>query len=141
MSVFIPIPIAELEPAGERPSKTYRLDFETGRIFAAGSCDGLEAVSQFIKKTLLTPRFRCLVYDSQYGSEIKQTIIAKDVTDEYIETEMPRLIRDAALADSRVLDVHDFAFTFGGDPEGRGSVCVRFKADTVFGTAAIEEVI
>jgi len=88
MPVFIPIPIEELEEPVEQSSKTYRLDFENGRIFSAGSCDGLEAVNQFIKKAILTPRFRCLIYDNQYGSEIKQTIIADDVTNEYIEAEL-----------------------------------------------------
>jgi hypothetical protein len=141
VSVFIPIPIAELVPASEQPSKTYRLDFERGRIFAVGSCDGLEAANQFMKKTLLTPRFRCLIYDSQYGSEIKQTVIAGDVTSEYIETEMPRLVKDAVLADSRILDVYDFTLTFDSDPEKRERAYVRFKANTIFGPTVIEEVI
>lgn len=141
MSVFIPIPIAELAPASEQPSKTYRLDFERGRIFAVGSCDGLEATNQFIKKTLLTPRFRCLVYDNQYGSEIKQTIIAADVTREYIDTEIPRLIKDAVLVDTRVLDVYDFTITYDTDSEKRERAYVKFKANTIFGQTVIEEVI
>lgn len=136
MSFFIPIPIAELEKEHERPSKTYRLDFERKRIFAAGSCDGLEAVNQFIKKTLLTPRFRCLVYDNQYGSEVKQTIIAEDVTTEYVETEMPRLVRDAIMVDPRILDVHDFSHTFDGE-----EAHISFGASTIFGNTVVEVVI
>ena len=136
MGVYIPIPIAELEVAREQPSKTYLLDFERGRIFAAGSCDGIEAAYQFIKKALLTPRFRCLIYDNQYGSEIKQTIIAGDVSAEYIETEMPRIVKDALLVDTRILDVFDFSFSFE-----REKVRVRFQATTIFGDTTIEEVI
>lgn len=136
MAVFIPIPIAELEVDAEQPSKTYKLDIERGRIFPVGTCDGLEAVNQFIKKTLLTPRFRCLIYDNQYGSEIKQTIIAADATNEYIETEIPRLIKDACLCDSRVLDVYDFSCSF--DEE---KARIRFKANTIFGDTVVEEVI
>lgn len=136
MAVFIPIPIAELEVDAEQPSKTYKLDIERGRIFPVGTCDGLEAVNQFIKKTLLTPRFRCLIYDNQYGSEIKQTIIAADATNEYIETEIPRLIKDACLCDSRVLDVYDFSCSF--DKE---KARIRFKANTIFGDTVVEEVI
>ena len=136
MPVFIPIPIEELEEPVEQSSKTYRLDFENGRIFSAGSCDGLEAVNQFIKKAILTPRFRCLIYDNQYGSEIKQTIIADDVTNEYIETELPRLVRDTCLVDSRVLDVYDFSYSFEDE-----RAYIRFKASTVFGNLTIEEVI
>ncbi len=136
MSVFIPIPIEDIEIAAEQPSKTYKLDVERGRIFPVGTCDGLEAVNQFIKKALLTPRFRCLIYDNQYGSEIKQTIIADDATTEYIETEMPRIVKDACLCDSRVLDIYDFSFSFEKE-----RAFIRFTANTIFGETVVEEVI
>ena len=136
MSVFIPIPVEELAPWEEQSSRTYMLDIERGRIFSAGSCDGLEAVNQFIKKTLLTPRFRCLIYDNQYGSEIKQTIIAANVTSEYVETEIPRLVLDACLVDSRVLEISDFSFEFEND-----KAHIRFRANTIFGETVVEEVI
>jgi hypothetical protein len=77
-----------------------------------------------------------LIYDNQYGSEIKQTVIAGDVTSEYAEAEVPRLVRDAVLADSRILDAYDFSFSFQDD-----EAYIRFTADTIFGTAVIEEVI
>ena len=70
--VFVPIPISGIEEEKEQPSLTYKLDLDTGRI--VGKVDGLEAVNQFILKALLTPRFHCLVYDNQYGSEIKDTV-------------------------------------------------------------------
>ena len=136
MGTFIPIPIATLEREREQTSRTYRLDYERGRIFAAGSCDGLEAVNQFIKKALLTPRFRCVIYDNQYGSEIKQLIITNDATQEFIETEMPRLVKDTLLIDNRILDVYDFTFEFNDD-----EVHICFKANTVFGETEIDEVI
>ncbi|MDR1754397.1 MAG: DUF2634 domain-containing protein [Eubacterium sp.] len=135
-SVLIPIPVTEIVQGREEPSKTYRLDF-SGRILSCGSCDGLEAVNQFIKKTLLTPRFRCLIYDNQYGSEIKQTIIADDASEEYIRTDMPRIVKDALLCDTRILDVYDFAFSFSG----REKAYIYFKVNTIFGTTVVEEVI
>jgi len=136
MSVTIPIPIAELAQESEQPSRTYRLDFERGRIFSSGSSDGIDAVNQFIKKVLLTPRFRCLIYDNQYGSEIKQTVVASDVSSEFVETEIPRLVTDALLTDSRILDVYGFDFAFKND-----EVRIKFKANTIFGETVIEEVI
>ena len=136
MSIFIPVPIADLRRERELPSRTYCLDFERGRIFSAGSADGLEAVNQYIKKALLTPRFRCLIYDNQYGSEIKQTVIAGDATAEYIRTDMPRLVRDALLVDSRVLDIYDFSFSFEDE-----RAYIKFKAKTIFGETAIGEVV
>ena len=135
-SVFIPIPISELQFEAEQPSRTYRLDSKRGRILPLGTSDGLDAVRQFIKKTLITPRFRCLIYDNQYGSELKQTIIAGDATPEFIETEIPRLVRDALLVDSRIFDVYDFSISFETE-----NADISFTAHTAFGHTNIKEVI
>lgn len=134
MSVFIPIPIDTVEQEQEQPSLTYALDLTRGRI--TGRVDGQKAVEQAIRKALITPRFRCLIYDNQYGSEIKQTIIAGDVSQEYIETEMPRIVKDALLVDSRVLDVYGFSFSFDNE-----QAFIHFTAKTIFGEIIIEEVI
>nr|DAL85212.1 MAG TPA: Protein of unknown function (DUF2634) [Caudoviricetes sp.] len=134
MSVILPIPIGEVEQQQEQPSLTYRLDLDRGRI--VGMVDGLEAVNQAIRKHLITPRFRCLIYDNQYGSEIKETIIAGDASPEYIEAEMPRIVRDALSIDSRILDVYDFSYSFDGE-----EAFIRFRASTIFGETVIEEVI
>ena len=136
MSVFIPIPITQIEREHEQTSRTYRLDLQRGRIFAAGSVDELDAVNQFIRKTLVTPRFRCMIYDNQYGSELKQTVIASDVTAEFIETEVPRIVRDALSVDNRILDVYGFSFAFNDD-EAR----IKFSANTVFGETTVDEVM
>ena len=52
---------------------TYGLDLDKGRI--TGKIDGLEAVNQAIRKAIITPRWKCLVYDNQYGSEIEDAVI------------------------------------------------------------------
>ena len=134
MSVYIPIPVNDVEFEQESPSLTYRLDLDKGRI--VGRTDGLEAVNQAIRKALITPRFKCIVYDNQYGSEIKSTVIADDVTPEYIESIMPKLVEDVLLADSRILEISDFTFSFEGEV-----AYIEFKASTVFGDINIEEAI
>lgn len=91
--VFVPIAISGIEEEKEQPSLTYKLDLKVGRI--VGKVDGLEAVNQYIEKALLTPRFHCLVYDNQYGSEIKDTIKDESATEELIKSEIPRLVEDA----------------------------------------------
>jgi hypothetical protein len=101
-----------------------------------GSIDGIEAVEQAIRKTLRTPRFRCLIYDNQYGSEIKHTIIAEDATPEFIEADMPRLVADCVLVDDRVFDVNEFTFDFVDD-----EAHIAFIASTVYGEIRIEEVL
>ncbi len=132
--VFIPLPIAGIEEEREAPSLTYKLDLDTGRI--AGMVDGLEAINQFIRKALITPRFHCLIYDNQYGSEIKDTITSENATEELIEAEIPRLVSDALLCDGRVLRVYNFRYEFVED------YChIFFNADTVAGTTSFEGVI
>jgi len=134
MSVLVPFPVNTVEKEKEKPSLTYKWDPDRKRII--GRVDGLEAVNQYIRKTLVTPRFKCLVYDNQHGSEIKAVIIAGDASPEYIESDMPRLVKDAILQDSRVLDAYDFSFSFEDE-----KVYIKFTADTIFGTSIIEVVI
>lgn len=131
---FIPIPIAEIDEAEEIPSLTYQLDLDKGRI--AGKVDGLKAVEQAIRKAILTPRFKCLIYDNQYGSEIEDAVIAKDATPEYIETAVEGFIIDTLKPDTRILSVSGFSFRLEGD-----AAYISFKCDTIFGETSVEEVI
>lgn len=132
--VFIPIPIDTVTEAEEQPSLTYRLDLDKGRI--VGKVDGLTAVNQAIRKAIITPRFKCLIYDNQYGSEIEEAIITKDASPDYIEAVTEGFIRDALRPDTRILSVYDFRFEFEED-----KAHVFFRADTIFGKTEIEEVI
>lgn len=133
-SVYIPIPISEVAEATELPSKTYRLDLDAGRI--TGYVDDLEAVNQAIRKAIITPRFKCLIYDDQYGSEIEEAVIAKDATPDYIEAVLPGFIEDALRPDTRILSIYDFAFEFKDD-----GAHIFFRADTIYGKTTFEEVI
>lgn len=132
--VYIPLPVSEVEESREAPSLTYKLDLDRGRI--AGRINGLEAVNQAIRKAIITPRFKCLIYDSQYGSEIEDTIIANDATQEYIETVIQGFVTDCLKPDTRILSVYDFSVELKND-----SAYISFKADTIFGETTIEEVI
>lgn len=131
---FIPIPVETVLEAEEQPSLTYRLDLENGRI--VGKVDGLTAVNQAIRKAIITPRFKCLIYDPQYGSEIEDAIIAKDATRDYIEAATEGFVKDALLPDTRILSIYDFKIELEED-----RARVSFKADTIFGETEIEEVI
>ena len=132
--VYIPIPVATVKEAEEKPSLTYRLDLDNGRI--VGKVDKLEAVNQAIRKAIITPRFKCLIYDNQYGSEIEDAIIAKDATREYIEAVTEGFITDALRPDTRILKIRDFQFEFVED-----SAKISFSVDTIFGETTVEEVI
>lgn len=132
--VLIPIPIETVTDSEEQPSLTYRLDLDAGRI--VGKVDNLEAVNQAIQKAIITPRFKCLIYDHQYGSEIEDSIIRGDASRDYIETAIEGFVKDALVPDSRVLNVYDFSVTYQND-----AAFISFKADTIFGTTEIKEVL
>lgn len=153
-SVYIPLPITTVQEAAEPPSKTYRLDLEAGRIL--GMTDGQEAVRQAIHKAIITPRWKCLIYDNQYGSEIEAAVIQSmgRATPEYIETVVPGFVRDALRPDTRVTLVYNFVFAFTPEEKAErfpdlydvlgdegDSVFVAFDADTIYGTVQIKEVI
>jgi hypothetical protein len=139
MALDIPIPVDAIEEAQEITSKTYAIDWDNGRII--GFVDEQEAVRQFIKKALITPRFQCLIYDSQYGSEIRDTIIKKDATREYIESEMQFLISDTLIYDERILNVYNVEFDFDDNYPQKDSVIISFDVDTIYGSISVKEVI
>ena len=132
--VFIPTPDETVTEAEEQPSMTYRLDLENGRI--VGKVDGLEADNQATRKAIITPRFKCLIYDRQYGSEIEDAIIRKDATRDYIEAATEGFVKDALLPDTRILSIYDFHIDLEED-----AAHISFKADTIFGETVFEEVI
>lgn len=131
---FIPFPVEMVTEAEEQPSRTYKLDFDRGRII--GMVDGLEAVNQAIRKAIITPRFKCLIYDNQYGSEIEDAIIAKDASRDYIKAAMEGFIKDALLPDTRIISVYDFNISLEED-----GAHISFSANTIFGETQVEEVI
>ena len=134
MALDIDIPITKIEEETEKPSKTYFLDLDNGRI--VGTVDGIEAVKQAIRKAIITSRYKNLIYDSDYGSEVSDMIYDEDSTPELIETALPELIKDTLSQDMRILDVYDFEFKFEDD-----KAYISFSIDTIYGKTDIREVV
>lgn len=140
MSLDIAIDTSSIEEEKEiETSKTYKIDFENGRII--GYVDGQDAVKQFIHKALTTPRFKCLIYTSLYGSEIKERLIDDESTTEYLEADMQRMVEDALLYDGRVLKINNFEYVTYGEEGIKDCVSIKFLADTIFGTIKVQEVV
>lgn len=107
-----------------QPSRTWRLDPDTKRV--AGTVAGVDAVLQAAWLTLLTPRYRHLIYSWAYGSEL-DTLIGTDA--DFAFSEAQRMISEALLADPRITDVRDFV---------RDGGALRFVIDTIFGPKELE---
>lgn len=112
-------------------TRTYGLNLLEGRIDKY--IDGLEAIKQAVFKILETQRYKYLIYDFSYGSELSG-LIGKDR--DYIEMDLKRLIRDALIADDRILNVTDFAFTHEDE-----NVTVRFQVISIEGSFESEVMV
>ncbi len=116
----------------EIPTKTYALDIDSGHI--KGYVDGIKAVEQYIRKALITPRYKCLAYSGEYGSDIETMVVVNKHNRELLKVLMPNIIKDT-LSDDRIVDVYDFEFKDGPD-----CIYIDFTVDTVYGTISIKEV-
>lgn len=114
-----------------QPTKTYQL----GNSSIGGFIDDDEALSQAITKAINTARFRFLIYDDQYGSEL-DSLIGEDVSTALLEEEIPRVIREALIYDDRISDVVDFEIRRTSD-----QVFVSFRVERTGGGFINEEVV
>lgn len=136
MNTYVSIPITGITKKETPPTRTYALDLDKGRI--KGFVDGIEACRQYIRKAIITPRFKCLIYDNQWGSEVKQAITDEDASPAYIAAELPRIVKDAIINDDRIIDVDTSAFTFEFVGDG---LYIDFTVDTIYGKINIQEVL
>ena len=137
------MPLSPLRQANERavevspaetvmPSRTDHFDFDSGQI--RGMIDGEQALRQFVRKALVTERYRYVIYDGQYGNEMFR-LIGENVTDELLRAEIPRMIREALIYDDRIADVNSFEFRMEGD-----RLYVSFRVEAANGIITEQEV-
>lgn len=106
------LPTEELDDYAH-PSKTWRIDLETGRIRTF--IDDKEAIRQYIRKALMTSRNRYLIYNDYYGEDIRD-LIGHNLTQQLMDVEIPRLVREAIIYDDRIDSVPSVVVTqYGSD--------------------------
>lgn len=114
-------------------TNTYAIDWVNGRL--SGKISGIEAVRQYIYKTLKTECNKYLIYDTSVGNGIKALVRQGTASREYLEADIPRHVKKA-LTDRRILGVHDFSFDYTDNE--RDAVIISFIADTVYGQVSEE---
>ena len=116
------------------PSKTYKLDYDTKRI--TGTINGIEAISQYVKKVLSTERASYASYGTtegiDYGAELNR-FIGKPIS--FIQSDIERTISAALLQDDRILSITDFVV---GEPDG-DKLTVEFTVNTIYGIVNFNE--
>lgn len=125
----------EEEDEETEPSKTYKINRETGRI-TKEEIQGIEAIEQFIYMALRTQRYEHFIYSDDYGSEVDSLLSDNDVTEEFKEMELPRLITETLIYDDRIDDVTDFEII-----REFNAFHVYFTVHTEEGVIEIEEVL
>ncbi|MGI5824463.1 MAG: DUF2634 domain-containing protein [Bacillota bacterium] len=106
----------------EAASKTWNL---SAKSESERYLDGIDALRQSVSLALETPRYAHLIYSFDYGSEL---ISLFGHSNELVQTEGIRLIREALLVDDRIQSVDNFQFDFTGD-----SVEISFVVKSRFG--------
>jgi phage baseplate assembly protein W len=128
--------LSPLRPASQRatevtttvlPSKTYTIDFDAEEI-SGGIIDGIDAIKQFVRKAVITARYRHLAYTPNYGSEL-DNLVGQDIPQALLDSEIPRIITDALIYDSRINNVSKFVITRNAD-----GLYVSFTVDSIYGT-------
>ena len=115
---------------------TYLIDFHNGRL--SGKISDIEAVQQYIYKTLKTECNKYLIYDLSVGTGIKAMIRQGRASRSYLEADIPRIVRKA-LNDKRILNVRDFKFEYPDDD--RSAIRITFVAETIYGNVSEEVVV
>ncbi|MED4399766.1 DUF2634 domain-containing protein [Metabacillus fastidiosus] len=123
--------IRQTEESNE-PSLTYRLNFQSGKV--SGMIDGKEAIRQFIVKSIITNRSKYMIYTDNYGCELP-SLIGQDVTKDYIDSEIPRMVTEALIYDDRITAVRDVQAEQKGD-----AVFILVTVDSIYGEI-VEEVV
>lgn len=116
-------------------TRTYAMDFRHKRI--AGYVDGKEAVMQAIWKILSTRRFAHLIYDDQYGIDVMNKIGVSGLTKQYLDSDVPKMVAEALLADERIVGVDNFTYEIIGSD----GVHMEFTAFTIYGNLEFKGVI
>ena len=123
--------INNVETVTEQTSKTYYLDIEKNIIY--NFCDGLVAMKQTIYCILNTERFDHLIYSWNYGIELKH-LIGESTT--FVIPELERVIKEALLQDTRIIDVNNFDFDVK-----QNEILVTFTVITTLGNIEMERVV
>lgn len=126
----LPTVLAGQQNTGRIPSLTYTFDQVNNRILRA-KIDQIDAIKQFVSKTLQTIRYEDLMYSNFYGSEVESLV---GTSPDFARTEFPRLVKEALIFDDRITQVSGFQIEIIAN-ELRASFIVQ----SIFG--AIEEAL
>lgn len=108
----------------------YEIDFATGRL-TGRIVTGLDAIKQWARLVLSTDRYYFSQYTWNHGAELS-TLIGKNYDEEYIQSEVRRMIKDALLVNKDIIDVEDIRHVMEKD-----MLTISFTINTIYGRGEI----
>ena len=87
--------VEEQDIAAPKIYKEYEFNFETGKL-TGKVLEGKEALKMWIYKTLLTKRYKHIIYSWDYGQDLEE-IIGQGYEKGLIKSEVERRIKDCLL--------------------------------------------
>lgn len=108
----------------------YEIDFKTGRL-TGRIITGLDAIKQWVQLVLSTDRYYFPQYTWNHGAELN-TLIGKNYDEEYIQSEVRRMIKDALMVNKDIIDVEDIRHVMEKD-----TLTVSFTINTIYGRGEI----
>ncbi|RIJ63598.1 DUF2634 domain-containing protein [Rummeliibacillus sp. POC4] len=92
----------------------------------------IDAYRFWVIKCLLTERYQCAAYSTDFGIEF-EAIMEADYDRDIAESEIKRSITEALLVDERTVDVLDFTFEWEGD-----SCHITFIVESIYSIDVVE---
>lgn len=93
--------------------------------------EGLEALNIWIRKALITERYRYLAYTTDYGSEI-ESLVGKNYSKELTKSEIKRFLKEALEINPHIKGISDIDVLSHKD-----KITVNFKVETDLGEVKV----
>ncbi|MBC8580005.1 DUF2634 domain-containing protein [Zhenhengia yiwuensis] len=110
--------------------KEYDFDFSNGQL-TGKVLEGKEALKVWIYKTLLTKRYKHIIYSWDYGQDLEE-IIGQGYEKGLIRSEVERRIKDCLLIHPHIKECNSFNITLQQD-----KLNVDFIVNTIYGEVDI----
>lgn len=103
----------EVNQDEETEPKDYEINLKTGEL-TGRFVEGLKAIEQWIYIVLSTDRYYFTQYSWNHGSELN-TLIGKQASRPYVESEVKRMIEDALMVNEHITSIEDLTCEIRGD--------------------------
>lgn len=112
---------AEGEEVEGRPfGRSWLFDFERGQFLRPGAdptrAIGLDSLKMWVLNTLYTERFGSPIHDDDFGVELLDAAIGRQLTAE-VTSAVSSTIREALVIHDRIVEVEDFEFASDADDD------------------------